>query len=173
MGEPEQVGGGGKRLKKWKAEKAHITQSEIDNLESVDISLFTNKAIASTAKELNISEEEIRKIIGEEEKVSKMAKRRQTIKIRLPRYEGNGPSWRKAIHEKLVKASTNIDIRKDDPIELIVTLYFDKLAVHWHDVDNRSQRHNGCPTRKTRWPQVHQTKASNHSKRQSSLQSRH
>jgi Holliday junction resolvase RusA-like endonuclease len=66
-----------------------------------------------------------------------MTKRRQTIKIRLPRYEGNSLSWRKAIHEKLVKASTNIEIRKDDPIELIVALYFDKLAVHWHDVDNR------------------------------------
>jgi Holliday junction resolvase RusA-like endonuclease len=66
-----------------------------------------------------------------------MTKRRQTIKIRLPRYERNRLSWRKAIHKKLVKASTNIDIRKDDPIELIVTLYFDKLAVHWHDVDNR------------------------------------
>jgi hypothetical protein len=66
-----------------------------------------------------------------------MTKRRQTIKIRLPRYEGTGLGWRKAIHEELVKASTNIDIRKDDPIELIVTLYFDKLVVNWHYVDNR------------------------------------
>ena len=24
-----------------------------------------------------------------------------------------------------------------DPVELIVTLYFDKSAVHWHDLDNR------------------------------------
>ena len=66
-----------------------------------------------------------------------MPKRRQTIKIRLPRYEGNRLSWRKAIHGELVNASINIGFCKDDPIELMVTLYFDKLAVHWHDVDNR------------------------------------
>jgi len=66
-----------------------------------------------------------------------MTKRRHSIKIRLPRYEGNRLSWRKAIHEELTKASKGIDIRKGDQLELIVTLYFDKAAVHWHDVDNR------------------------------------
>jgi len=66
-----------------------------------------------------------------------MTKRRQTIRIRLPRYEGNRLNWRKAIHEELAKASTHIDIRRDDPIELIVALYFDTIAVRWHDVDNR------------------------------------
>jgi Holliday junction resolvase RusA-like endonuclease len=66
-----------------------------------------------------------------------MTKRRQTIKIRLPRYERNHLQWRKAIHEALIAASTDIDIRPDDLIELIVTLYFDRSAVIWHDVDNR------------------------------------
>ena len=66
-----------------------------------------------------------------------MTKKRQTIKVRVPRYEGNRLGGRKGIHEELIKASTNIDIRENDPIELIVTRYFDKVAVHWQDGDNR------------------------------------
>ena len=68
-----------------------------------------------------------------------MAKRRQSIRIRLPLYEGNRLRWRKAIHAELIKAkaSRDIDIQKEDLLELIVTLYFDHIAVRWHDVDNR------------------------------------
>ncbi len=67
----------------------------------------------------------------------KMTKRRQTIKIRLPLYEGNRLAWRRAIHQELRTASAGVIITKTDQIELIVTLYFNKSSVHWHDVDNR------------------------------------
>ena len=66
-----------------------------------------------------------------------MAKRRQTIKIRLPRYDDDSLAWRKAIHGELIKASSGIDFREQERIELEVTLYFDSPAIHWHDVDNR------------------------------------
>jgi hypothetical protein len=66
-----------------------------------------------------------------------MAKRRQSIRIRLPKYEGNRLKWREAIHAELHQASRDVDIREDDLLELIVTLYFDNIAVRWHDVDNR------------------------------------
>jgi hypothetical protein len=57
--------------------------------------------------------------------------------MRLPVYQGNRLKWRPAIHEELLKASAGIDIREDDLLELIVTLYFDTTAVRWHNVDNR------------------------------------
>lgn len=134
MNRSKQVNRYGKSPKK---RKSRITKREVKELESVDISSYIDEAITETAKKLNISEDELRKIVGEEKRVPKISIRKKAIKIRLPKYDGNRLEWRKAIHRELIKASDNIDIREQDRIELIVTLYFDSSAIHWHDVDNR------------------------------------
>lgn len=65
-----------------------------------------------------------------------MKEKQQIIKIRLPEYERKASLWRRAIHQELSRAYPTLDV-VTDPVELIVTLYFDDRRVHWNDVDNR------------------------------------
>jgi Holliday junction resolvase RusA-like endonuclease len=68
-----------------------------------------------------------------------MARRRQTLRIRIPPYRYPRNEWRRAIHAELSKAVTAqaVEYRPEDKLELIVTLYITEDKIGWHDVDNR------------------------------------
>lgn len=68
-----------------------------------------------------------------------MAKRRQTLHVRIPPYHPPRNNWRHAIHPKIVRAASdcNITYQPTDKLELMVNLYFADDALRWHDVDNR------------------------------------
>ena len=68
-----------------------------------------------------------------------MAKRRQSLRVRIPPYRHPRNAWRESIHTELVEVaeSRGIEYRPEDKLELIVTLYLDEAGLKLHDVDNR------------------------------------
>lgn len=68
-----------------------------------------------------------------------MARRRQTIKVRIPHYQHPRYEWRREIHKALAAAvqARGVFYKPVDKLELIVTLYLDQTALKFHDVDNR------------------------------------
>jgi len=68
-----------------------------------------------------------------------MAKRRQTLRVRIPPYQTPPNNWRRAIHAEIVRAASdcNVTYQPEDKLELVVTLYIGDDALAWHDIDNR------------------------------------
>ena len=68
-----------------------------------------------------------------------MARRRQTLRVRIPPYRHPRNKWRCDIHEELAAAAQarGVVYKPKDKLELIVTLYLDQTALKFHDVDNR------------------------------------
>jgi len=68
-----------------------------------------------------------------------MAKRRQSLRVRIPPYRNPRNAWRDSIHAELVKASESRGVvyQPKDKLELIITLYLDEAGLKIHDVDNR------------------------------------
>ena len=68
-----------------------------------------------------------------------MAKRRQTLRVRIPPYEHPRNSWRRAIHAGVIEAAQvrGVVYLPDDKLELIITLYLGDTDLRFHDVDNR------------------------------------
>jgi len=68
-----------------------------------------------------------------------MAKRHQTLHVRIPPYQAPRNNWRRAIHAEITRAASfhNIVYQRDDKLELVVILYMKADALTWHDVDNR------------------------------------
>ncbi len=66
-------------------------------------------------------------------------KRTLTLKVRLPPYCHPRNAWRKEIHKAVVKGQkeTNVHFCDGDRLELLVRLYFDKVKLSFHDLDNR------------------------------------
>jgi Holliday junction resolvase RusA-like endonuclease len=68
-----------------------------------------------------------------------MAKRRQTLKLRIPPYVPPRSKWRRVLHSELIKACQENAIRylSKDNLELEVVLYLGRQDLKFHDVDNR------------------------------------
>jgi hypothetical protein len=68
-----------------------------------------------------------------------MAKRRQTLKIRIPPYVFPRNRWREAIHAEFVRVAERqqVEYSSTDQLEIVVTLYLDEKSIVLHDVDNR------------------------------------
>ena len=68
-----------------------------------------------------------------------MAKRRQSLRVRIPPYRHPRNAWRDSIHVELVKASESrgVTYQSEDKLELSITLYLDEDGLKIHDVDNR------------------------------------
>jgi hypothetical protein len=68
-----------------------------------------------------------------------MAKRRQSLRVRIPAYHHPRNAWRESIHTELVAVaeSRGVAYEPEDKLELIITLYLDEAGLTLHDVDNR------------------------------------
>lgn len=68
-----------------------------------------------------------------------MSKRKTSLHVRLPPYASPRLRWRRSIQRAAIQAQQEslVRYRPEDKLALTVTLYFDRLAVGWHDVDNR------------------------------------
>jgi len=68
-----------------------------------------------------------------------MAKRRQSLRVRIPPYHHPRNAWRESIHTELVAVAESRGVAYDpeDKLELIITLYLDEAGLTLHDVDNR------------------------------------
>lgn len=68
-----------------------------------------------------------------------MAKRRQSLRVRIPPYRHPRNAWRESIHAEVVTVaeSRGVAYLPEDKLELIITLYLDDTGLKFHDVDNR------------------------------------
>lgn len=68
-----------------------------------------------------------------------MAKRRMSLRVRIPPYRHSRNAWRELIHSEVVKIAQarGVSFQPDDRLELIITLYLDETGLRFHDVDNR------------------------------------
>jgi hypothetical protein len=68
-----------------------------------------------------------------------MAKRRLTLRLRIPPYSPPRTSWRRSLHSELIKACRENKIRycSNDKLEFEVVLYLGTHQLGVHDVDNR------------------------------------
>lgn len=68
-----------------------------------------------------------------------MAKRRQSLRVRIPPYLRPRNAWRESIHAEvmIVANSRGVTYLPEDKLELIITLYLDETALKFHDIDNR------------------------------------
>jgi hypothetical protein len=68
-----------------------------------------------------------------------MAKRKLTLKVRIPPYRHPRNDWRRDIYKELAAAvkAGGIVYNSEDKLELVATLYLDQNALKFHDVDNR------------------------------------
>ncbi len=68
-----------------------------------------------------------------------VAKRRMTLRMRIPPYRHPRNAWRELIHAEAVKVaeSRGVLYRPEDRLELVITLYLDQDELRFHDVDNR------------------------------------
>lgn len=69
----------------------------------------------------------------------KMAKRRKTLKIRIPHYTNPKYKWRREIHEAvdLARKKNNVSYTNSDRLELNIRLYLSEKEMLIHDIDNR------------------------------------
>ena len=70
-----------------------------------------------------------------------MSKRSSKLHFRIPMYKTPPDKWRKRIHASALEASLrkSIGYRREDQLEIAVVLYFNKLGLKFHDVDNRAK----------------------------------
>jgi len=68
-----------------------------------------------------------------------MAKRKYKLHFRIPPYKRPRNEWRYLIYQEASKkvAAQKLIYKRNDPLEVTVILYFKKLAIGVHDVDNR------------------------------------
>ena len=68
-----------------------------------------------------------------------MAKRRMSLRVRVPAYKHPRNAWRELIHSEVVKVANarGVSYKPDDKLELIITLYLNDTGLRFHDVDNR------------------------------------
>lgn len=68
-----------------------------------------------------------------------MAKRRQSLRVRIPPYRYPRNAWRESIHAEVVATaqSRGIAYQPEDELELVITLHLDEAGLKHHDVDNR------------------------------------
>jgi len=68
-----------------------------------------------------------------------MAKRRHTLRVRIPPYWPPRNAWRQSIHAEVISVaeSRGVVYKPEDRLELIITMYLDETALRFHDVDNR------------------------------------
>jgi Holliday junction resolvase RusA-like endonuclease len=68
-----------------------------------------------------------------------MAKRKFKIHFRIPAYVTPRNDWRKLIYDaaRTEMQTRQVTYRSDDRLAVSVVLYFDGLAIGFHDVDNR------------------------------------
>jgi len=68
-----------------------------------------------------------------------MAKRRMSLRVRIPSYRYPRNAWRKLIHAEVttVAQARGVSYQPEDKFELIITLYLDEIGLRFHDVDNR------------------------------------
>ena len=68
-----------------------------------------------------------------------MAKRRMSLRVRIPPYKHPRNFWRESIHSEVVNVANDRGVlyQPDDKLELIIMLYLDETGLRFHDVDNR------------------------------------
>jgi len=68
-----------------------------------------------------------------------MAKRRLSLRVRIPPYRHPRNVWRESIHAEMAKAAQarGVAYQPEDELELLITLYLDETGLPFHDVDNR------------------------------------
>ena len=68
-----------------------------------------------------------------------MAKRRQSLRIRIPLYHPPRNNWKMSIHNELMKKilTHSVQYIKSERLELKIILYLPPNKIGWHDVDNR------------------------------------
>ena len=77
-----------------------------------------------------------------------MAKLKQKLKFRLPKYVTPRNAWRKEIHAAALKAAKAQGVEYGPEVKLAVEvkLYLHGRALEIHDVDNRLKRYSRCVT---------------------------
>jgi hypothetical protein len=70
-----------------------------------------------------------------------MAKRRLSLRVRLPPYQTPRNVWRRAINRAVREARDRLGIKynEGDRLEVQIQLYLDERAIITHDVDNRAK----------------------------------
>ena len=68
-----------------------------------------------------------------------MAKRPLKLTLRIPPYEAPRNSWRRKLHQVVLKRQRQSPIAygADDKLEVEIRLYMKESALTMHDVDNR------------------------------------
>lgn len=68
-----------------------------------------------------------------------MARRRMSLRVRIPPYQLPRNAWRQLIHSEALKITQarGVTYHPEDRLELRVMLYLDEAGLRFHDVDNR------------------------------------